>query len=66
MPNNKKLVIKPEFCKGCEICVELCPKHALEMKNQKVQIKDLEECIQCGICELRCPDYAIFLEEIDE
>ena len=54
------LVIKKRLCKGCGICVELCPKRVLELDEVgKVYEKEGGACIQCGQCELRCPDYAI-------
>ncbi|WP_350446017.1 4Fe-4S dicluster domain-containing protein [Anaeromonas gelatinilytica] len=62
---GKKLNVDNEWCKGCGICVEFCPKDVLEMKNGIVNIRDIELCIQCGQCELRCPDYAIYLEGDD-
>ncbi|KGG79444.1 hypothetical protein Y919_12045 [Caloranaerobacter azorensis H53214] len=58
---NKELIIKKDWCKGCGICVEFCPKKVLALKNGKVEIINLDACIKCGLCELRCPDYAIFL-----
>jgi len=58
---DDKLVIEKDLCKGCGICVAFCPKSVLELKDNKVNIKDLNSCIQCGLCELRCPDYAIYL-----
>lgn len=63
---DKKLIVDEEWCKGCGICVEFCPKSVLEMKNDIVNIKNIEQCIQCGQCELRCPDYAIYLEGDDK
>ncbi|WP_022852092.1 4Fe-4S dicluster domain-containing protein [Limisalsivibrio acetivorans] len=48
-----------EYCKGCEICVELCPTQVLEMKDFKAHVADLDKCIACMMCELRCPDFAI-------
>ena len=66
MENNKKLVINPKWCKGCGICVEFCPKKALELKHEKVRIADEEACILCGLCELRCPDSAIYIEKEEE
>jgi 2-oxoglutarate ferredoxin oxidoreductase subunit delta len=33
----------------------------LELKDEKVNIKNIDACIKCGQCELRCPDYAIYL-----
>lgn len=61
---NKHLVVKPEWCKGCGICVAFCPKKVLGLKEQKIAILDIDGCIKCGQCELRCPDYAIYLEEV--
>jgi 2-oxoglutarate ferredoxin oxidoreductase subunit delta len=58
--------VKKEFCKGCRICVEFCPKNVLTIENGKVKIADIEKCIKCGLCELRCPDYAIFLGGNDD
>lgn len=55
------LYVVEEWCKGCGICVAFCPKNVLELKDNKVAIKNLEDCIQCGQCELRCPDYSIYL-----
>ncbi|WP_066497031.1 4Fe-4S dicluster domain-containing protein [Abyssisolibacter fermentans] len=62
--NNKQLIIKPEWCKGCGICINFCPKDVLELNEKgKINIKNIDECIKCGLCELRCPDYAIYLKE---
>lgn len=58
---EKSLTVDKKWCKGCGICVEFCPKNVLELKDEKVNIKDLDSCIQCGQCELRCPDFAIHL-----
>jgi 2-oxoglutarate ferredoxin oxidoreductase subunit delta len=59
--SNLNLIINKAWCKGCGICVEFCPKDVLEVKNEKVEIVDIDKCIKCGLCELRCPDYAINL-----
>ncbi|ADD69105.1 MAG: ferredoxin family protein [Deferribacterales bacterium] len=59
MAKAEKIEIYTNLCKGCEICVELCPVDALEMKDFKAAVKDLDKCIACMQCELRCPDFAI-------
>jgi 2-oxoglutarate ferredoxin oxidoreductase subunit delta len=59
-----KIIINEKWCKGCEICVELCPTDAIEMRDFKVAIKDEDKCIACMQCELRCPDFAIEIEKI--
>ncbi|MRR51931.1 MAG: 4Fe-4S dicluster domain-containing protein [Rhodocyclaceae bacterium] len=54
-------VYKP-WCKSCEICVALCPKHVLEMaEDRKPAVARPADCIQCRICELHCPDLAVFV-----
>jgi 2-oxoglutarate ferredoxin oxidoreductase subunit delta len=58
----KKVVINQEWCKGCGICVEFCPKKALDYgQGGKAVWARPADCIRCGLCELRCPDMAIEL-----
>lgn len=66
MIGRKKLVIEPAWCKGCGICAAFCPQKALEIRNEKVVLRDDEACVACGLCELRCPDYAIYLVNMEE
>lgn len=58
------LVVYREWCKGCNICVEFCPRDVLKLgKDGKVLVDKEEECNSCGLCELRCPDFAIVVQE---
>jgi 2-oxoglutarate ferredoxin oxidoreductase subunit delta len=59
----------PERCKGCEVCVQFCPKEVLcisEERNAKgyripMVIPGKEtECVNCEFCTLICPEFAIF------
>lgn len=56
----KEHIINREWCKGCGICVEMCPKSVLELdhKEKAVAVR-LEDCIACQLCEQICPDLAI-------
>jgi 2-oxoglutarate ferredoxin oxidoreductase subunit delta len=59
-PKLKQLCINHEWCKGCGICVEFCPKKVLALNKQdKAEAVRPEDCIACQLCELRCPDLAI-------
>ncbi len=54
------ITLRQERCKGCNICVDLCPKKVLELdKLGEIRVADENACIICGQCELRCPDFAI-------
>jgi 2-oxoglutarate ferredoxin oxidoreductase subunit delta len=59
-PKLKEHIIEREWCKGCGICIEFCPKKVLELdETDKAVAERLEDCIACRMCELRCPDLAI-------
>jgi 2-oxoglutarate ferredoxin oxidoreductase subunit delta len=60
------IIINDNFCKGCAICVEICPKDVLAMSKDAnpsgyllAQVIEPQKCIGCMECELHCPDLAI-------
>ena len=57
-------------CKGCDICVSLCPAGVLSMRldahkvlGKVIEVSFPDSCIGCRECELHCPDFAIFVAE---
>ncbi len=67
--------IKLDFsrCKGCYLCVSVCPKGVLAPSNELgakgfeiVQIVNGEACIGCGACYKMCPDYCIEITDQKE
>jgi 2-oxoglutarate ferredoxin oxidoreductase subunit delta len=63
--------IDENLCKGCGLCVSVCPKNVLEISSQ-VNAKGYfpayqarpEDCIKCAICCTMCPDVAISITEM--
>jgi indolepyruvate ferredoxin oxidoreductase beta subunit len=55
-----ELEITEAWCKGCDICVKMCPELCLALNaKQVVEVVDPDACTGCRICEWLCPDYAI-------
>lgn len=57
--DNQLLMIHNDWCKGCALCVDVCPKHCLEMDGLLPRLTDPKLCTSCGMCEYLCPDFAI-------
>jgi 2-oxoglutarate ferredoxin oxidoreductase subunit delta len=65
-----KITVNSEWCKGCHICVEVCPRHVLQVDTQvfvrgfhPVRAAKPGDCTVCRQCELLCPDLAITVED---
>ena len=73
MSEEKKLRMNVNFerCKGCGLCVTVCPKKIIEIQNEKLNSKgyytsrciDDEKCISCARCAVMCPDCAISIKD---
>ncbi len=73
MLKNKKnisIFIDERYCKGCDICVELCDKDVFttaENINQQGYyipvVSHIENCSGCMICDLICPEFAVVLKQ---
>ena len=61
------LEFNEDLCKGCNLCVDVCPKDILRLDTARVNAKgynpiictDEKICVACGICAMICPDSAI-------
>ena len=62
-----KLTINKEACKGCGLCVSICPKKVLEL-NDRVKCEGVrqDDCIGCRQCDNICPDLAITVKEREQ
>jgi len=55
-----------EYCKGCGLCVAVCPVKCLRMSTslgddglQPAEVVETAECTACAQCHAVCPDTAI-------
>jgi len=60
------IVINQELCKGCELCINFCPKRAISVASKlnaagyaPAAYGDNGECTGCAVCALVCPEVAI-------
>lgn len=58
------VVVREAWCKGCDICVEFCPRGVLSREDQgPARVSNPSACTHCRMCELLCPDFAITVRE---
>ncbi len=58
-------------CKGCGLCVSVCPKKIIAMSEKRINSKGFHpaevtkrsECIGCAFCATICPDCVITVEK---
>lgn len=67
------ITIDQNLCKGCNLCIEFCPRKVyeespdLDQKGVHIPLpQNIEKCRKCQICTLICPDQAIKVDVDDE
>ena len=66
-----KVTFNVDRCKGCGLCVSVCPKGIVELNmaetNRKgyhpAGVSDISKCIACASCAKICPDSIITVEK---
>jgi 2-oxoglutarate ferredoxin oxidoreductase subunit delta len=72
MAKRGKIEIDRELCKGCFLCVRVCPVKVLEADTElnasgshPSKPVNPEKCIACGNCYEVCPDVCIRVFELE-
>lgn len=66
-----RVTFREDLCKGCELCVDACPKKIIAIAQDRLnakgfrpaEITDRSKCIGCAFCAIRCPDAVITVEK---
>lgn len=60
------IVVDENLCKACELCVEACPQHVINLNEEIITPRGFhpahlaaDGCTGCSICALVCPEAAI-------
>ena len=67
MAAKGRIEIDAEHCKGCELCVTVCPQDVIHMSDtfnakgyHPAELVDPQnECTGCAVCAVICPDAMI-------
>ncbi len=62
-----KVTFKTESCKGCGLCVSVCPKKIIGLSgtvinskgHRPAEVVEQDKCIGCAFCATMCPDCVI-------
>lgn len=61
-----RIKIDIERCKGCELCINVCPQGIIKMSkrfNSKgvhfAETDDIKKCTGCTLCAIICPEVSI-------
>ncbi len=68
-----KIIIDTELCKGCGLCIVVCPKNSITIskhsnKNGYFHAQtDNTDCTGCAMCAIICPEtiVEVWHDEVD-
>ena len=65
-----KVTFNEEKCKGCELCVSVCPKKIIALAERinssgyrPAEVKEMDKCIGSAFFATICPDVVIKVEK---
>lgn len=62
-----KVEFREDLCKGCGLCVSVCPRKIVLLRQEKLNSKgyhpagvdQMDQCTGCTMCATMCPDSVI-------
>jgi NAD-dependent dihydropyrimidine dehydrogenase PreA subunit len=67
------VLVDPECCKGCQLCVVACPTKSLRMGGARNRLGHIPVeflpgtgCTGCGVCFYACPEPAAIAVAVQE
>ena len=62
-----QILVNTNRCKGCQLCIEACPKSVIALADKKVNMSGYpyieaihpDDCTGCASCAIVCPDGCI-------
>lgn len=59
--NPIKIDVHARACRGCELCVDICPTKVFKFNGETrlCEVDHAEDCIACLSCSYICPSHAI-------
>ena len=64
--SKKRVIFSESLCKGCGLCVNVCPRKILQISSRinamgynVAECTDQSKCISCAFCATMCPDCVI-------
>lgn len=69
-----RIFFEEEKCKGCRLCVSVCPRKIIVMRDDVINKKgyhpagiiEPEKCTGCSFCAIICPDCVITIGKGDD
>jgi len=66
MPAKGTIKVDELYCKGCELCVAVCPQGVLALAMDRLTARGYhpvhltgEGCTGCAVCALVCPEASL-------
>ncbi|MCF6462309.1 4Fe-4S dicluster domain-containing protein [Clostridium sp. Cult1] len=69
-----KVTFQEDLCKGCGLCVSVCPVKIISLNTDRINAKgyhpaiidEMDKCIACASCATMCPDLVITVERLNK